>query len=1326
MSNNERACRARAPHSAGRFVLAATVSLPALCLGAGLAPAQDLSVTGTVQIDQGAMPAYDNTSIGLGGLAGTLIVTDPGTTLSNSAAVVVGDSDAGTLDILAGAAVSGSSGTVGSGATGAATISGAGSAWNTSGDLTLAFNADGSITVEQGGLLTSDSAILGAASSSAVGAVTVTGAGSQWVNAGALAIGQLGGGQLTITDGGVVTTGDTVVAGLLAPSGTVLVSGSGSAFQVDGTLAIGTNGTVSVLDGAVMTSGQTNIGDGVSAGTGSITIDGTGSRWEASGAITVGALGDGSLVVSDGGVVTSTSALIGDANSDGQAAVLGAGSQWIITGDLTVATGGGTGTLVIADGAVVSNANAVVGDEFSPALVEVGGAGARWDSSGDVFVRTAGAVSVYDGGTATSSDLLIGYDLTTPAEVEVTGTGSSWTASDAVVVGYLGYGSLTIADGGTVRSGDAVLGSLYGTIGVVYVTGAGSSWNADGVLYVGDGGDGDLGIADGASVSADVAVVAYEAGSTGDVEIGAGASLVVANELYVGFGGRGEVLVDAGGTLVSGAATVGTGPGSQGYVSVFGAGASWTVNGELSVASEGGQGTLQVANGGYVAASFVNALGGTAEIEVTGDGSRLDAGSGLLLGGVTPTRLTLSAGGTLTADLVSVGTVDDEGNAGISAEIVIGSAAGDAATAPGMLESGAVAVQAGASAVLVLNHTASDYLFMADLSGELTVDAYAGVTELSGFNTYSGGTNIYGGTLIGSATSFGSGWIVNEGALVIDQSETGTLANGLSGSGTLVKTGSGTLVYAGDGTAFTGTTTVASGTLSLAGTLGGWVVVEDGAVLAGNGGVGALALESGATVAPGNSVGTVSVAGDFTQAAGALYAVEVSGGTADLIAVGGTATLADGALISITGLGGVTAIGTRFTVLTADGGITGSYTLVGDNSISAFYAVEASADGSGVYLDVYQDRAFTAAAVTPNQIAVAVALDGLPTGSYLHDAVGSQMTDSDARIAFNQLSGDLYPSLQNAALEDSRFVRDAVLTRLQQADQGARADGVIASTAGETGATLWGQAYGSWGTFEGTSNAAGFDRTIGGFLVGMDRPAGETFRWGGFVGFGQSSETASGASADSDDLHVGLYGSGQFGALGVRLGAAYTHQSVDTTRQVSFPGFSERLEGDYDGHTAQIFAEAGWRLTLDQTALGSAVLEPFAGLAYVDASSGSFAESGGEAALTGAGYDAGVTFTTLGLRAAIEVPFGSRLGQLTGMAGWRHAFGDTDQAMSMSLEGSAPFSITGVPVTEDALVLEGGLSVELSPAARLAVSYSGAFGGGLSDNGFNASLRLRF
>ena len=1325
MISRPSASRARRPLAAS-----ASLAVLCLCLSAGRAGAQDLTVTGAAQIAQGVTQAYDNTFIGISGVSGSLTVTDPATRLTNSDTVVVGASGAGDLAVLAGASVVGASGMLGQAATGQARISGAGSAWTTSGTLTVGSGADGTLRVEQGARLVSGEAILAAAGSSAVGTVEVSGAGASWLNSGNLQVGGFGSGALLISDGGVVTTGDTVVAGLLSPSGTVLVSGAGSALRVNGSLGLGTNGRLALTDGAHMTSLAANIGVGVSAGTGSVTLTDAGSRWDAAGIITVGALGAGSLVIATGAVVTSTGAVVGTTNSSGQLAVQGTGARFAISGDLSVAASGGIGFVALSDGGVLSNVNALVGNTFSPGEVAVGGAGARWDSTGTVQVQTAGVVSLFAGGVATSAELLVGFGLEDPARVRIADAGSVWTVSDAVAVGFGGYASLDITGGGVLRGGDGALGVYFGDIGLATVSGAGSLWHNAGVLYVGDGGDGALSIGDGGTVSADFAVIGYQPRSTGDVSIGSGATLAVTNELAVGFGGLGAIAVADGGVLTSGLGVVGAGPGSQGMVSVSGIGSRWTVAGELSIASAGGQGRLQVAAGGRVRAGLVDAMGGTADILVHGAGSLLDAGSGLLLGGLIPSRLTLTEGGTLTAAVVSVGTPTAAGNAGLSAVIVIGADAGARAVAPGALDIGALTVNDGATAQLVLNHTDGAYQVSAALSGALAIHVSSGTTTLAGSNSYGGGTQILGGTLIGSAASFGSGAILNQASLVLDQTGTGTLSADLSGSGTVVKTGAGTLIYAGNGAAFSGATTVAAGTLTLAGSLGGAVAVSGGARLAGSGSVGALALATGSTIAPGSSVGTVTVAGAYSQAAGATYAAEVSAGRADLITVGGTATLAEGALLSISGLGGLTPLGTRLTVLTAAGGVTGDFTLVGAPAISAFYAVEAVADRTGVYLDVMQDRPFAAAAVTPNQRATAIALDSLPTGSLLHDAVGAQMTDGAARAAFSQLAGDLYPGLQTALLEDSRFVRDAVVGRLRAAFGGVAApSGAVASlpSLGQ-GPAIWGRAYGAWGTFDGTANATGFDRTIGGFLAGADGPvgvgpSGEVWRLGGFAGFGQSSYASSpgGGSADSDDLHAGLYAGGAFGALALRMGAAYTHQDFDTSRTIAFPSFFDRLSGAYDAHTAQVFGDLGWRMTL-----GPAALEPFVGLAYVHAASGALVETGGVAALSVDARAAGVTFTTLGVRAAHALLLGPWQGQVSGSAGWRHAFGATDPSATLGFAGSTPFTVSGVPLAEESLVLEGGLALQLSPAAQLSVAYGGAFGAELSDNGLTLGLNWRF
>src|SRR5690606_18518301 len=66
-----------------------------------------------------------------------------------------------------------------------------------------------------------------------------------------------------------------------------------------------------------------------------------------------------------------------------------------------------------------------------------------------------------------------------------------------------------------------------------------------------------------------------------------------------------------------------------------------------------------------------------------------------------------------------------------------------------------------------------------------------------------------------------------------------------------------------------------------------------------------------------------------------------------------------------------------------------------------------------------------------------------------------------------------------------------------------------------------------------------------------------------------------------------------------------------------------------------------------------------------------------------------------------------------------HAFGDIIPTAALSFAGSDFFAIAGVPIAEDAAVIEAGLGLELAPNATLGVAYQGQIAawreGGLED-----------
>src|SRR3546814_18202305 len=85
------------------------------------------------------------------------------------------------------------------------------------------------------------------------------------------------------------------------------------------------------------------------------------------------------------------------------------------------------------------------------------------------------------------------------------------------------------------------------------------------------------------------------------------------------------------------------------------------------------------------------------------------------------------------------------------------------------------------------------------------------------------------------------------------------------------------------------------------------------------------------TIAPGNSIGTLNVAGNIGFAAGSTYEVEVNAaGEGDLIAASGAATIDGGSVKVLAGAGDYRPQ-TDYTILTADGGVSGTFTDVPPN-----------------------------------------------------------------------------------------------------------------------------------------------------------------------------------------------------------------------------------------------------------------------------------------------------------------------------------------------------------------------------------------------------------
>ncbi|QPC95175.1 autotransporter domain-containing protein [Mesorhizobium sp. INR15] len=613
-------------------------------------------------------------------------------------------------------------------------------------------------------------------------------------------------------------------------------------------------------------------------------------------------------------------------------------------------------------------------------------------------------------------------------------------------------------------------------------------------------------------------------------------------------------------------------------------------------------------------------------------------------------------------------------------------------------------------------------------------------------NTLQLGTGGTTGTIGGSSAAS----ITNNGALIYKRSSGLTYRGVYSGSGTMEQAGTGTLTLTGNSSGFTGSTTVSSGSLMVGfagtGKLGGDVEVKSGARLGGTGTIGGdVTIQAGATHAVGDLtgaqiIGTQTVSGDYINH-GSFEIQGTPTGT-DKLVVGGTVDITGAKLklsLSPTTAASWSLLNGPYTIIDnqGSGAVVGQFDAsVLNNLVFLDHLIDyhAGLGSNDVTLSLSRnDVAVADIAETANQDATAQAIDQLGTGNPLAMAI-LLLTDEDAaRLALDAVSGEALASTKGMMLQDSHFVVDVATSRIRSALDGVATASIPVMAYGEGGPEMvaadsnrfvvWGQAFGSWASGKDDGNAAAFKRSTGGFLAGGDGAVGDTWRVGVLTGYSQSSFDVADRSStgSSDNYHLGVYGGGEWGAFGLRGGAAYTWHHIETGRTVGLPGFTDALTAAYNAGSAQVYGEAGYRVDTSR-----ASFEPFANLAYVNLHTQGFTEKGGAAALTAAASTTDTTFTTLGVRASTDVSLGSIPVTARGMLGWRHAFGTVAPTSQVAFAGSDPFSIAGASIARDTAILEAGIDLDMGSATKLGLSYTGQFGGGLSENGFKTRLGMEF
>jgi autotransporter-associated beta strand protein/T5SS/PEP-CTERM-associated repeat protein len=483
----------------------------------------------------------------------------------------------------------------------------------------------------------------------------------------------------------------------------------------------------------------------------------------------------------------------------------GAGSTVTVAG-LTGVGIFGPGTLTISNGGVL---NSKIGAEIDFSLfpgtptVTVTGTGSTWNVGGSFGFGFAvgggstggpGALVISNGGTVTSTTFTtIGDSINGTSSVLVTGSGSVLNAFNSLQIGDTScgcglVGTLTIADGGVVNSPGAT------SIGAGSTLNLGIGGLAGAIVTPAIANDGQIvaNFTDTSTLSANVS------GAGALSKAGAGTLILTGNSSY------------AGGTTISGGTLQLGNGGASGSIAgnvtdngVFAINRSdtFTFGGVIS-----GSGAFAQLGTGTTILTGVNSYnGGTAiaagTLAVGGDNNLGAAAGGIVFAGMGTLQFLSSFTTGRAVTLNATGSFDTQGNADTLAG-AIGGAGGLSKIGTGTLTLAGASSYTGATSVNAGTLQAGATNTFAPLSA-FTV-ASGGTLNLASFNQSIGSLAGAGSVALGAAT------------LTTGNDNTSTTFSGtISGSGSLIKVGTGTLTLAG-ANAYTGDTTLAGGTLSLA------------------------------------------------------------------------------------------------------------------------------------------------------------------------------------------------------------------------------------------------------------------------------------------------------------------------------------------------------------------------------------------------------------------------------------------------------------------------------------------------------------------------------